>query len=399
MKRVVQTLELPRTADCVIIGGGVVGAATAFYAARAGLSVVVLEKRPALSTLTTSASAGAFRAQFDNRDEMRLERESIGVFERFAEHTGLEGYDIGLRQPGYLWLTATAAGAERQKKLVERQRAWGLDDIELLSGDEARRRFPYLAPEVVSARFRQGDGWLDPRRLTMGLAAASGATFGVETEATGFTLRARRLEAVKTSRGTIGCKYAVIAAGPFSAVVAKLAGVKLDLALRIRQKLILPEVPEVPQDAPMTIDEDTGAHWRPEGRGAYLLYPQRDTPAGPALANVPTDVGFYFELLRPESPAAVARISPFWRSVWERRNTDPWFLAAGQYAYTPDHRPYLGPTRIEGLAVNCGYSGHGIMGSAGGSRLAVDMMLGRLKPEQNPFRLRRPLEPRSLDVL
>src|SRR5207244_7408346 len=83
-----------------------------------------------------------------------------------------------------------------------------------LSGDEARRRFPYLAPEVVSARFRQGDGWLDVKKLTMGFAqaaSANGATFCVNTPATGFEISGGKLKAVETARGAIACDFAVIA--------------------------------------------------------------------------------------------------------------------------------------------------------------------------------------------
>lgn len=380
---------LPRSADCVVIGGGVLGAATAFYSSRAGLRTVVLEKRAALCTLTTAASAAAFRFQFDNREELELVRESLEVFDHFSAHTGLDDYDLAIRRQGYLWLTSKEEGAAAQKRLVERQRCWGLGDVELLSGDEARRRFPYLAPQIVSARFRAGDGWLDARRLTMGFAAASGATVVFETPATGFEIAGGRIKGVRTPRGSVACDLAVIAAGPFCGELAQTAGLKLRLETKIRHRLIFPELADVPSHAPMTIDEDTGAHWRPHAGGAFLLYPQQDTPAGPPLESVPANIEFYFSLMRPESPVAVARTAPFWRGVWQR-NTDAWYLTAGQYTYTSDHRPYLGPTPVEGLGLNCGYSGHGVMASPGGSRLTIDAMLGRIKPEENPFRMNRP---------
>jgi len=392
------THELPRTAELVIIGGGIVGAATAFFAARAGIQAVTIEKRPTLATLTTPAATGAFRAQFDNPEEMDLVREGIDLFTHFAEVAGLPGYDIGVRQQGYLWLSTTESTARRQRDLVQRQREWGLHDVELLSGDEARYRFPYLTPEVIQARYRAGDGWLDPRKLTMGYAIASRAPFVTETAVTGFELAGDRVTAVRTTRGTIATDQVVIAAGPFSGVIARMAGIELDLTLVRRQRMIMPEVPEVPSDAPMTIDEGTGAHWRPALHGANLLWTAPGIPGGPPLDDVPTSEDFAFGLLNPASDHAVARISPFWREVWQR-NTCHWFLRAGQYTYTPDHRPYLGPTPIKGLYVNCGYSGHGIMASAGGSRLTIATLTGTISPADNPFRLDRPRQERDLDIL
>ena len=400
--KVQPTAILPRTADLIIIGGGIVGAATAFFAARTGLRPLVLEARPALCTLTTPASTGAFRAQFDNPEEMALVREGISLFERFAEVTGLEGYDLKLQQQGYLWLTTTPEGVERQKALVASEHSWGLTDVEWMDGGDARERFPYLSPEVLGARYRAGDGWLDVRRLTMGYALAAarlGAAFVMNTEVTGFDVKGSRLRAVETSRGMVATDKAVVAAGPFSGEVGKLAGIDVPLSLVRRQKLIMPNVPEAPQDAPMTIDEETGAHWRPAlQEGAYLLWTAPGVPPGPALWDVPTSADFAFGLLDPASVTSVARISPFWRDVWARQ-TSHWFLQAGQYAYTPDHRPYLGPTHVEGLYLNCGYSGHGIMASAGGSRLVVDTITGAVTPESNPFRPDRPMLRRDMDML
>jgi sarcosine oxidase subunit beta len=387
-------------ADIVIIGGGIVGAATAFFASRAGLRAVVIEKRPRLATLTTAAATGAFRAQFDNAEEMELVREGIELFANFAEISELPGYDIGIHQQGYLWIATTDETARHQRALVEQQRAWGLEDVEILTGSELRVRFPYLAPEVLQARYRAGDGWLDPRRLTSGYASASRshATFVTNTTATGFLYGGEQIRGVSTTRGDISCAAAVVAAGPFSRVVAQLAGVDLPLTFVRRHRMMMPQVPEVPPDAPMTIDEETGAHWRPALQGANLMWTAPDVPAGPPLEDVPASDEFAFGLLDPASDHSVARISPFWQRVWER-NTEQWWLRAGQYSYSPDHRPLLGPTRVAGLYVNCGYSGHGIMGSAGGSRIVIDTVTGELAPDQNPFRLDREMVPRTLDVL
>ncbi len=389
--------EPPRSADLVIVGGGVAGAATAFFARRAGLEVVILEKRPAIGTLTTPVSAGAFRLQFDNLEEIALVREGIELYTSFAEAAELPGYDLGLRQQGYLFCTTTEEGARRQREWVGDQHEWGLDDVELLSGDEARYRFPYLAPNVLQARYRAGDGWLQPKRLTYGYALASRATICLETPAVGFECAGDRVVGVRTPRGTIACGDVVNAAGPYAGPLAALAGLELDLRPTIRQKLILPEVPEVPADAPMTIDEETVAHWRPALRGAYGLWTEPGTPPSEPMEDVPPSAEYAFGLLDPRSPRALARIAPFWTGVWER-GVD-WVLQAGQYSYTPDHRPYLGPSPIPGLHLLCGDSGHGIMASAGSARLVVDLITGRADPTANSFRPDRPLVERELDIL
>jgi glycine/D-amino acid oxidase-like deaminating enzyme len=113
---------------------------------------------------------------------------------------------------------------------------------------------------------------------------------------------------------------------------------------------------------------------------------------------VPSSSSFAFGLLDPASDHALARIAPFWRDLWKSPRLQ-WWLQAGQYTYTPDRRPLLGPTQIEGLAVNTGYSGHGIMGSIGGSRRAVDAVTGKLQPADNPFRPDRAMAVRTFDVL
>ncbi|MDY7041822.1 MAG: FAD-dependent oxidoreductase, partial [Chloroflexota bacterium] len=86
----------PSQAEVIIIGGGVLGAATAFYASRAGLDTVVLEMRDSLASLTTTASEECFRAQFSEPENVAMMKASIAVFENFAAVIGIPDYDISL---------------------------------------------------------------------------------------------------------------------------------------------------------------------------------------------------------------------------------------------------------------------------------------------------------------
>jgi sarcosine oxidase, subunit beta len=379
----------PRTADLVIVGGGIVGAATAFHAARAGLRPVILEKRPRLSSLTTAVAAGGFRLQLDDEEELRMVSESVELFLNFAEATGQREYDPQVRRQGYLWLTTTEQGAERQRHLVEAQRGWGLDDVELLTGDDVRREFPFVGPDVRQARLRREDGLLDPKRVALGLAAGSRGQVVTRCAVEGFRVSGDRLTGVETSSGTVATEAAVVAAGPLSGLIASDAGVDRPVETVRRQLVVMPEVPEVPPEAPMVIDDDTGAHWRPALRGAFVMFTDPTTLPTPPVEEVPTDSGFAFQVLEADSPSSVARVSPFWREVWERGSA-PWMLRAGQYTMTPDRRPLIGPTPIEGLYVNTGYCGHGVMAGPAGSRHLIDVTTGKVGPEDNPFRLERP---------
>jgi sarcosine oxidase subunit beta len=359
----------------------VIGAATAFYAARAGLDTLVVEKRAALGELTTSASLAAFRAQFDEPENIALMRESIAVFENFR---ALTGADIDLRQQGYLFVTTQAEGHEKFRARVERQRAAGLDDVELLTGDAARARFPYLAPPITAATFRARDGWLNAHELTYGFARASGARFFLETELVAWRRQGHRIVGAVTSRGEIRAPQVVIAAGPFSADLAHLANYHWPLGNYRRHRLAIKEHPLIPRGAPMTIDADTGAHWHPDGAGAVLAW-TRDEPPTPARDFIAPDWEYPAIVLD-----GVARLAPFWNAIIQTLKKSDLSLVAGQYTETPDNNPLIGACPdIAGLYLNAGYGGHGVMASAGGARVLVDVLTGKLDERQNPFRVNR----------
>jgi sarcosine oxidase subunit beta len=380
--------DTPASAELVVIGGGIVGAGTAFWCTRAGIRTLLVEARPALGQFTTAVAAGGYRLQLDHPDELPLVRRSVELFHRFAEETGQRRYDPGLRAQGYLWLTADPARVGGQRALVEAQRSWGVDGVEHLSGDAVRERFPWLSQEVVGARFRAGDGLIDPRALTMGLADGSDAEVVTGWPVHRILVRNGRVEGVAGPRGSVSADAVVVACGPLSAPLLRSAGVELPLRALRRQRLAVWGAPEIPADAPMTIDEDTTAHWRPTRFGAFGLFPDPAESGGEPHDQVPADPAFALRLLDPASDVALARVAPFWRDVWQR-NTAQWAVQAGEYTMTPDQRPLIGPGPLEGLWVNTGYSGHGVMASPAGSELLAGLLSGAASPAENPFHLNR----------
>ena len=374
------------TFDIIIIGGGINGSASAFFLARAGLRCVIVERLPALARLTTSRSMEAMRAQFVEPENVAMMRESIAFYERFAEHTGLKGYGIGVHQQGYLFLTTEIDGPQRFQQRVAAQHSLGLDDVAFLSGDEVRRRFPWASAEAITAgTFRQADGWLSAHEACFGFARASGAVIMLNTTVTGFTLTGGRMAGVATDRGPLAAPLVVIAAGPYSGRVALLAGVALPLRIIRRHRVTIGQHPLIPQGAPMVIDQDTGAHWRPEKPGAALAWAQAHEAPGEPLDDVPANPHFVHEVLE-----GVYRLCPFWLDVAESLKRDQVYVQAGQYTVTPDDKPIIGPhPDIEGLYFNTGYSGHGIMGAPGGGRLLADLITGAAREDANAFSLRR----------
>jgi len=387
--------ELPRTAELVIVGGGVMGAATALAARRAGLQPLVLEARPAPASATTAVATGAYRLQHDDPDELELARESVAAFRDFAAYTGQDRYGSGLVVNGRIHATCSEQGVAAQRALVARQAALGVTDVELLDGEEARARFGFLGPAVRQIRYRAGDGVLDPKQASLGLLEGAGAAVATRCRVTGLEVAGDRLVAVQTERGRIAAGACVIAAGPLSGVVAGLAGVELPLRVLRRHKVVLPDVPQVPAEAPLVYDDDTGAHWRAAFRGAVVLAPDADDVEHEAAFDPVPDTAFPYAVLDPASPLSVARVTPFWRDVWQDGRA-AWTLQCGQYTMTPDHRPLLGATPVGGLYVNTGYSGHGVMLSVAGARVVLAAITGGAAGPFRPDRAFVPVATRPL---
>jgi len=372
----------PDTADAVVIGGGIVGVATAFWLSRADLDTVLVEMRDGLSTLTTPESIESFRAQFTEPPMSELAQESIEVFESFADVIGIPDYDIDIHHQGYLFVTEDADMIDDVKVAVEKHHELGVTDSEFLTGDEARKRFPYLSETVVAGTFRQKDGWLSTHEATQGFAKGCDVDFLVRTKATDILRDEEGVSGVETDRGTIATRTVVNAAGPFAGKIGEMVGLDLPLEPVRRQKVFLSEQPRVPQDAPLTIDIVRDAYWRPETDGAYIAWVDPTEPVAEEPSEDPyTDPHFAAIVLDK-----LRHITPFWEEVamnLKRADVHP---SAGYYVYTPDDQPLIGPVPdVPGFYLNCGYWA-GVMLSPAAGRRVADLVTGEMEPEDNILR-------------
>jgi glycine/D-amino acid oxidase-like deaminating enzyme len=368
-------------ADAVVIGGGIVGTATAFWLAKAGLDVVLVEMRDGLSTLTTPASAECFRAQFAEPAMAALAIPSIEMFENFDEVIGIPGYRISIKQQGYLFLTDDPQTVADLKENVARQHRLGVTDTEYLERDQILARFPFVSPAVLAATFRQRDGWLSCHETTQGFAKGCNARFFINTRATGIQTDNTGICGVETRRGIFQTRVVVNAAGPFAGEIGRMVGLDLPLEPVRRQKVYIKTSVTIPLKAPFTVDVNNNSYWRPEPGGVIIGWVDSDEPVSPPSEKVHTDWEFPAMALEK-----VKRLTPFFEAVAKAVRQPDMNTSAGHYVYTPDDQPLIGPVpEVPGFYVNCGYWAGVMLSPEAGKRIA-ELVTGRLDPKDNPLR-------------
>src|SRR6266508_2369080 len=213
-------MDIPRTADIVIIGGGVMGASAAYHLASCGVkNIVLLEKEECFGSGATGRCAGGVRYQFSTDINVKLSIESLPMIERFKEEIG---QDVNYRQCGYLLITTNEKDAAAFKGNVELQNSLGVQ-TQFLSGDEVRTRLPLMKfDDAVAGTFHQKDGLVDPNSIVAGyISAAQKCRVKAVTgaEVTGIRLSRDQVETVETTQGMIQTRMVLNAAGPWSGLI------------------------------------------------------------------------------------------------------------------------------------------------------------------------------------
>lgn len=355
-------MSIPKSAEIVIIGGGVMGASTAYHLAQRGQKgVLLLERDPFFGQGATGRCAGGVRYQFGTEVNIRLSQASLPMLERFAEEIG---QPVDYRPCGYLFVLTREPDVITFKHNLELQHRLGVR-TEWLAGDEIRRRLPLMRfDDALGGTFHAPDGLVDPNSVVMGYVNAAtrlGVQALTETEVTGMRVSGGRVEAVETSRGAVATRTVVNAAGPWAALVGEMAGVRLPITPLRRQMFTTTPMPEIPADFPFVIDFAQSLYFHREGDGLLIGMSNPDERPG-----FDQRVDEAFELLNLE--AAIARLP----AVEKARMASHW---AGLYEVTPDAHPIFGATPLDGFYVVAGFSGHGFMHGPISGKLMAEYIL------------------------
>jgi len=228
--------------------------------------------------------------------------------------------------------------------------------------------YPQLrSDDVVGGSFCSSDGFVDPNSAMVGFmkrAAEHGARLWRDTEVTAILRDARGIAGVETTRGPVATRTLVNAAGPWAALVAKLAGV--ELPVEPLRRMLVPTEPfdDFPHSAPMIIDMSNGFHFRPEALGFLLAWNDPEETPG---FKTEFDPAFVEKILT----RAANRVPCF-----ENVAVNPKRAWAGLYEMTPDHHPVLGPARgLPGFFLANGFSGHGVMHAPATGKILADLIL------------------------
>ena len=367
-----------KTAEVVIIGGGVVGCSIAYHLARRGMRDVVVLERETVGSGTTSKAAGGIRTQFSTETEIRFSQESQRVFESFKDEFGV---DPGYQKIGYLFLITDPADLAGFETRIALQRRCGVD-VRVIAPKEAKDIVPALrVDDLIAAVWGPTDGLAGPAEITQGFAQrarALGARIEEGVDVTALDVSGGRLRRVQTSGGPIDTPLAINAAGPFAARVARLAGVDVPVLPRRRHIFFTEPFPAIPGPVPLTHDRATGFYFRKEME-QLLLSPGDVEDMGDDL-SASMDWGKVDEVvdkaLRRLPIIAEARIAGGW---------------AGLRPLTPDEHAIIGPAPgVEGFFLAVGFCGHGFQHSPATGRHVAEWLLdGRPSMDLSLFDPRR----------
>src|SRR3954463_11104244 len=347
---------LPTTARAVVIGAGIVGNSLAFHLAELGWTdLVLLDKGPLPNPGGSTGHASNFIFPVDHSKEMtQLTLESVRQYKEAGVFTESGGIEV-------------ARTEERMQELQRRvasAKAWGIDDVSMLTPAQVKELVPYVEESVIVGGFYSPSvGIVDSLRfgtIARERAQEKGAlSVFANTEVLGIDVERGRVTGIKTSRGDIETDMIVVCCGVWSPRIARMAGATIPLTPAVHQMIDVGPVPHFKEtkgviEFPIVRDMDTNMYERQDGSGlevgSYahraILHDPEDIPSNEEAALSPTELPFTQEDFEKQMEDALELIP----EVLNDESVGIKYAINGLLSLTPDGLPLLGETpEVKGL--------------------------------------------------
>ena len=357
-----------RSANAVVVGGGVIGTSVAMNLARMGAGKVLLIERGHLAAGATGRSGAMVREHYLHPTLVRMAVESSRIFHNFSDEVG---GDVRFVQTGRLQLfTERDVAAARLN--VEMNRDLGVE-IAILTTAEIERLIPQMRTDGVALGvYEPNAGYADPIATTYAFAeqaADHGAEILTGCAVTGFKTAGGRIVAVETEAGTVEADAVVVVTGPWASLLAAPLGEALPITPIRAQMVHLRRPPSLESLTATVVDRTNGAYFR--------VNDGLNTLSG---GEAPEDLS---EVVNPDAYGLNAdhdTIMRFWeRAKWRFPDfaaTTPLGGYGSLYDMTPDGNPILDRSAVlDGLYWAVGFSGHGFKLSPVVGRMMSELVL------------------------
>jgi sarcosine oxidase subunit beta len=352
---------MERTADVVIIGGGIIGLSIAYHLALKKAGRIVLFEKGQLGEGSTSRCVGGIRTQFSTEINIRFSLESLKTFEQFEEEFGI---NPEFKRIGYLFLATTESEMEVFKENVSLQKEFNIP-VELLNSDEIMARWPYLRmDDILGGTFCPWDGYAGPSEVLSGFATGArkaGVKISEGIEVEEILLRKGKITGIKTKEQEVSTPVVVNAGGPYAALIGERVGIKIPVKPLRRQIFITAPFHLSDRPIPLTIDFYRGWYFRQEVDGLLL--------SGPLDLEPSFNLNIDYEAMAETSENAIYRVP----DLEKARIARGW---AGLYEISPDHHAILGKVpELEGFILANGFSGHGFQHSPAVGKVIAELIV------------------------
>jgi sarcosine oxidase subunit beta len=367
-----------------VIGGGIMGTATAYHLAQRGVDVLLLEKTH-LGAGSTGRTGGIVRQHYSLEVTARMALRALKAWENFDE---MVGGDVGFVRSGVAFVTGhdDKAGVEANVKL---QQSVGIR-TELLDGDALREVAPYLVTEDIGAAAYEPDSGTADGSLSCTAYAARarelGATVKQGVEVTGIRLAGGRIAGVDTNEGPVDAPVVVNTAGPWGMRLAKMVGVEVPAEVSRHQVVSFAQPKDFQAPTHLVLGDFVIGHYlRSETGGLTLAGSLKDDISD----EVPDPDNYNTEIDRPFVEDMVDCSTRRMPALERGAVQGGW---SGLYSVTPDWHMIVDHVEdVPGFVIGLGFSGSGFkMGPVVGEMLA-DLATGQQECpiDPQPFRLRR----------